>query len=120
MQHHWEWMPVTVYINKNGKLINKTDGHFDENYCGWWNKILAEDMNNDGKIDLVIGNLDLNSQCKASDKQPAEMYYNDFDDNGIIDPVLCFYIQGKSYPYLSGDELVSQINRMVKKFRFSE
>ena len=113
-----EWMPVTVYINKNGKLINKTKDYFDENYSGWWNKILAEDMNNDGKIDLVIGNLGLNSQCKASDKQPAEMYYKDFDGNGTIDPILCFYIQGKSYPYLSRDELISQINGMAKKFPF--
>ncbi|HEY5393388.1 MAG TPA: VCBS repeat-containing protein, partial [Hanamia sp.] len=111
-----EWMPVTVFINENSKLTNKTKSYFDENYSGWWNKILAEDMNGDGKIDLIIGNLGLNSQCKASDKEPAEMYYKDFDGNGTIDPILCLYIQGKSYPFLTRDELVNQISGMSTKF----
>ena len=74
-------------------------------------------MNKDGKPDLVIGNLGLNTQCKVSDKEPAEMYYKDFDDNGTIEPCLCFYIQGKSYPFLSRDEVVSQINGMAQKFQ---
>lgn len=111
-----EWMPVTVFMNENSKLTNKTESYFDENYSGWWNKILAEDMNGDGKIDLVIGNLGLNSQCKANDKEPAEMYYKDFDGNGTIDPILCFYIQGKSYPFLTRDELINQISGMSTKF----
>ena len=65
---------------------------------------------------MVIGNFGLNTQCKVSDQQPAEMYYKDFDENGSVDPVLCFYNQGKSYPFLSRDELVSQVNGMSKKF----
>ncbi len=113
-----EWMPVSIYININGKLINKTKDYFDEQSVGWWNKLLVEDLNNDGKPDLVVGNLGLNTQCKASDKEPAEMYYKDFDGNGTIDPILCFYIQGKSYPYLSRDELASQLNVMSKKFKY--
>ncbi len=81
-----EWMPVTIYINNKGKLENKTINYFDKNYTGWWNKLSAGDFNHDGKPDLIIGNVGLNTQCKASDKQPAEMYYKDFDDNGSIGP----------------------------------
>ncbi|HLL44605.1 MAG TPA: VCBS repeat-containing protein, partial [Segetibacter sp.] len=73
-----EWMPVTVFINSNGKFENKTSSYFDKQYTGWWNKLLTGDFNHDGKPDLIIGNLGLNTQCKASDKQPAEMYYKDF------------------------------------------
>jgi hypothetical protein len=112
-----EWMPVTVFINNNGKLTNKTNEYFDENYSGWWNKISVTDLNKDGNPDLVIGNLGSNTQCKVSDKEPAELYYKDFDGNGTIEPILCFYIQGKSYPFLSRDEVVSQINGMSKKFQ---
>jgi hypothetical protein len=65
---------------------------------------------------LIIGNVGLNTQCKASDKQPAEMYYKDFDDNGSVDPILCFYIKDTSYPYVSRDELLDQMSSMRTRF----
>jgi hypothetical protein len=111
-----EWMPVSVYINNNGKLENKTTNYFDKNYTGWWNKLSTGDFNHDGKPDLIIGNVGLNTQCKASDKQPAEMYYKDFDDNGSVDPILCFYIKDTSYPYVSRDELLDQMSSMRTRF----
>ena len=111
-----EWMPVSVFININGKLENRTKDYFDKLYSGWWNKILIGDFNKDGKPDLIIGNLGLNSQCKVSDKEPADLYYKDFDNNGSVDPILCFYIQGKSYPYVTRDELIDQISIMRNRF----
>ncbi|HEY6081920.1 MAG TPA: FG-GAP-like repeat-containing protein, partial [Chitinophagaceae bacterium] len=111
-----EWMPVTVFENVKGKLENKTGDYFDKPCRGWWNKILVGDFNHDGKPDLVIGNLGTNSQCRASDNEPAEMYYKDFDHNGTVDPILCFYIQGKSYPFVSRDELLDQMSMMRSRF----
>jgi hypothetical protein len=112
-----EWMPVTVFINSNGKLENKTTEYFDKPYSGWWNKILVEDFNGDGKQDLIIGNMGLNTQCKASDEQPVEMIYKDFDDNGSVDPIMSFYIQGKSYPYVTRDEMLDQMSIMRTRFQ---
>jgi hypothetical protein len=111
-----EWMPVTVMINNNGKLVNGTNAYFEEPTNGWWNKLLVDDFNHDGHPDLIIGNEGLNTQCKVSAAEPAEMYYKDFDDNGAVDPILCFYIQGKSYPYISRDELLEQISVMRSRF----
>jgi len=111
-----EWMPVTVLINIKGKLQNKTSEYFEKQYSGWWNKLLTGDFNHDGKPDLIIGNLGLNTQCKASDKQPAEMYYKDFDDNGSVDPILCFYIKDTSYPYVTRDELLDQMSNMRTRY----
>ncbi|GGM78365.1 hypothetical protein GCM10010967_07570 [Dyadobacter beijingensis] len=112
-----EWMPVTVFINNNGKLENRTTEYFDKPYNGWWNKILVEDLNGDGKADLVIGNMGTNTQCKASDAEPVEMVYKDFDDNGNVDPIMSFYIQGKSYPYVTRDELLDQMSIMRTRFQ---
>jgi len=44
------------------------------------------------------------------------MYYKDFDNNGSVDPVFCFYIQGKSYPYITRDELLDQMSSMRTRF----
>ncbi|MEO6314695.1 MAG: VCBS repeat-containing protein [Chitinophagaceae bacterium] len=111
-----EWMPVSVFAMVNGKLENNSSAYFQKPFSGWWNKILAGDFNGDGKTDLVIGNFGLNTQCKASDKEPAEMYFKDFDDNGSVDPILCFYVQGQTYPYVTRDELLDQLSIMRTRF----
>lgn len=113
-----EWMPVTVLANQNGKFQNSTKDYFNKAYSGWWNRLQLADFNGDGKQDLIIGNQGTNTQCKASDQEPAELYYKDFDANGAVDPMLCFYIQGKSYPYVSRDELLDQMS--VMRTRFSD
>jgi hypothetical protein len=44
------------------------------------------------------------------------MYFKDFDDNGAVDPILCFYMQGKTYPYVTRDELLDQVSLMRTRF----
>jgi hypothetical protein len=111
-----EWMPVMVFINTNNKLEDQTSTYFGSTYRGWWNKIITGDFNKDGNPDFIVGNLGLNTQCRVSNNEPAEMYYKDFDDNGAIDPVFCFYIHGVSYPYLTRDELLDQVSIMRTRF----
>jgi hypothetical protein len=111
-----EWMPVTVLLRKQNTFVDHTLEFFENHYSGWWNKILADDFNGDGKVDLVIGNHGLNSQCTVSDAEPAELYYGDFDKNGSVDPFLCFYIQHKSYPYVTRDELIEQLGMMRSRY----
>jgi enediyne biosynthesis protein E4 len=111
-----EWMPVSVFVNSSGKLQNATNQYFNKRYSGWWNKIIVSDFNNDQKPDLFIGNMGLNTQFKVSDQEPAEMYFKDFDSNGSVDPFFCFYVQGKSYPYITRDELLEQIGSLRKRF----
>ena len=111
-----EWMPVSVFINKNGKLINATKSHFKATKKGWWNTLTVEDFNSDGKPDIIAGNMGTNTQFRVSEAEPAELYYADFDRNGSIDPIFCYYIQGKSYPYLTRDELLGQLAVLRPRF----
>jgi len=111
-----EWMPVQVYRNQNGKLVNISGQFFDKSYAGWWNQISIADFNGDKRPDLVIGNMGLNTQFKPSEKEPLEIYYKDFDNNGSVEPIFSFDIQGKRYPYVTRDELVGQLPGMRKRF----
>jgi hypothetical protein len=49
-----EWMPVTVFENTNGKLVDATAKYFDKKYTGWWNCLQVSDINHDGHPDLVV------------------------------------------------------------------
>ena len=111
-----EWMPVKVFKYQKGKLEDVSTSYIKFASGGWWNRILADDFDGDGDTDLVIGNLGLNVQTKASEKEPLSIYYKDFDGNGSIDPVFCYYIQGVSYPFNALDDLSGQIPMLKKKF----
>jgi hypothetical protein len=111
-----EWMPVKVFRVENGRLTDHTRDYFDKELSGWWNRLAVEDLDKDGKPELIIGNLGLNSQCRADESHPAELYYHDFDHNGTVDPILCTYIGDTSYPFLTRDELITQVSGMIQKF----
>lgn len=111
-----EWMPVRVFRNDGGILTEITDQCGLKDSEGWWNTIVAGDFDKDGDIDYVAGNLGLNSQIKASVAEPVTIYAKDFDNNGTIDAIMCYFIQGVSYPFYSKDDLQSQMPFIEKKY----
>jgi enediyne biosynthesis protein E4 len=112
-----EWMPVSFFENKNGKFINVTKIAGTAQATGWWNSLTSGDFDQDGDIDYIAGNLGLNTKYKASAKEPVCVYAKDYDQNGSIDPILCYYIMGENYPTHPRDALIDQINGMRGRFQ---
>jgi hypothetical protein len=111
-----EYMPVTIFINKDGHLVNDTKDAGLQNTNGWWNTVMAGDFDGDGDIDLVAGNLGTNSVIKASPARPLKLYLADFDGNGTLDPIITIVKNGKRYPLARLDVLMKQLPGIKNKF----
>lgn len=111
-----EFMNITVFKNTDGKLENVTKSTGLSDTSGWWNCIKSADIDGDGDMDFFAGNLGTNSRYKASISEPLCIYAKDYDKNNSIDPIMCYYIQGKNYIAHPRDLLVGQIASMRGRF----
>ncbi len=111
-----EWMPVTFIRNTGSAFYNETAEFGLSNTTGWWYSIEQGDMDQDGNLDYVVGNLGLNYKYKASQDEPFEVYYRDFDKNGKNDIVLSYYNFGEKYPLRGRSCSSEQIPEIGQKF----
>ncbi len=107
-----EWSPIQVFYNKNGEL----EQQFVTNKKGWWNAVLAYDVDNDGDVDLIGGNMGKNARFRPSDQEPLRMYLNDFDENGKTEQLLTYYLNGKETLFANHSELTMQMPMLKKKY----
>ena len=111
-----EWMPISIYQNKGGTLEDMTAEAGLTNTTGWWNEIIASDIDEDGDMDYVAGNYGLNSKFKVSEKEPIHIYCHDFDNTGTLDIVLGYYNQGLCYPVRGRECSSEQMPNIKEKF----
>lgn len=111
-----EWMPIRIFYNSADGLTEVTDQYGLQNTMGWWNTLVAGDLNNDGHSDLVVGNLGLNSFLKTSITQPVQLYIDDFSGNNKLEQILTYYNGSKAYPLASRDLMVENISFLQEKY----
>ena len=104
-----EWMPVRVFHQENGRFVDRTKQAGLSGSNGWWNTVSTADVDGNGRPDLVLGNLGLNSYIRASQREPARLYVSEFAKNGALQQILTFYKNGVSYPVAGRDEIVREI-----------
>jgi len=109
-----EWMAPTVYINNGKSFENQTDKYGLSNYSGWWFSVTVADMNQDGKMDILAGNLGTNNKFNPSPDHPLYIYANDFDQSGNIDIVLAKDYKKDIVP-VRGRECSSQQMPFIKE-----
>ncbi len=104
-----EWMPIRVFHNQRGKLVEVTEQYELGNTNGWWNTIAAADFNHDGWMDLVAGNLGWNSILKATSAKPVQLFIYDFSGDHRPDQILAYAHEEKYYPMASADQMLVHI-----------
>ncbi len=111
-----DWMPLTLFENNNGKLVNKTNEVGFSRTNGFWNTLDIADIDKDGRLDIVAGNLGENTRLRASEDKPVSMYVEDFDKNGKPEHIITIYNGEQDYPLVGRSDLVEQLPYLKKKY----
>ena len=112
-----DWMPVKLFRNKADKLTEadaQTAGLAQTG--GLWTCIVPADIDHDGDLDFLLGNLGENVQWKARSDTALTILAADFNEDGRVDPIISQRINGVHIPLASRDELLDQINGLRKRY----
>ena len=107
-----DWMAPRIFSYKKDHFVEvKTNLN---SMFGWWQTIAVADVNNDGKQDLILGNIGENFYLQPDQNNPVKLWLNDFDQNGNLDKVLTYTIEGKDKPVMLKHDLEEQIPSIKK------
>jgi len=110
-----EWMPVTIFLNNGRQLIPSGTASL-KGTSGWWQRLVAADVNKDSNMDLIGANYGLNSKLSPATGQPLKLYVFDYDESGNTDQVMAYAQEGKYFTFLGKDELEKQMPGLKKDY----
>ncbi len=112
-----EWMNPRLFNNNGTNFTEVSDQLGFTDYKGWWSSVISTDIDSDGDLDLVCGNLGLNSKFKASIDKPFKVFSNDFDKNGSCDIILSKEYKGHLVPTRGRQCSSDQLPYIKDKFK---
>ncbi len=109
-----EWMSPKIFRNTKTGFLDVSEASGLNHLTGWWFSVETADFDKDGDMDMVAGNLGLNSKYRASPTEPFQIYAKDFDGTGSMDIVLGYHQEGDLFP-LRGRECSSNQMPFIKE-----
>ena len=109
-----DWGSPQIFKN-DGKQLTKLPSNLDS-LSGWWNTVNYADFDNDGDLDLVLGNQGKNLHYKPSPESPLKLWIDDFDKNGSIEPIMTQHTNKNDYPIHQKSQIVEQIVSIKKDY----
>jgi hypothetical protein len=107
-----DYMYPIIFSFQKGKMVQENSNL--KSLSGWWQKIQIADLDGDGNLDLIMGNMGENGYLKPTAKNPVTLWIYDFDGNESLDKILTRGIQGKDYTVFLKAEMQEQIP-LIKK-----
>jgi len=111
-----EWMPIQFYRNDGKRLRDVTQSTRLPPMRGWWYSLAVGDFDNDGRPDLIAGNLGLNYTYTTSKESRFGIYANSFTGNQTTDIVLTQEMNGTEYPLAGLAQLGEAIYTLGLRF----
>jgi hypothetical protein len=111
-----EWMPLAFYHNDGAGFRNVTASRGLPPMRGWWYSLAAGDFNQDGRPDLVAGNLGLNYTFQTSAAGKFGVYAGDFEGNQSTDIMFTQEMDGTEYPYWGLARLGREVYTIALRF----
>jgi len=106
------WMPITIFYNEKGLLRKEIIPDSE----GLWFSMVLDDLNEDGKLEIIAGNFGNNHSLKCNPAQPLMLYIDDFDNNGQTESLLTYVKNDKRYIFPNRDMFVGQLPGKKKLF----
>jgi hypothetical protein len=82
---------------------------------GRWSALATADFNGDGRPDFVVGNLGLNTRYRASEQEPALLFFGDFGGGSAVG-IEGYFEEGVLYPWLSRGEMEANVSGVRRRF----
>ena len=111
-----EWGPIAYFHNTGHGFENLTDKSGLGAHTGWWSALAVADVNGDGRLDIVAGNVGLNTKYHATPAEPTVLYAGDLDGSGRDQLVEAQYENGRLYPVRGRSKLAYCFPWLPKKF----
>ena len=111
-----EFGPVVLFHNTGQGFENRTRAAGLAARTGWWSALAVADVNGDGRADLIVGNVGLNTKYRASAEEPTYVYVGDFDGRGHQNIVEAETENGKIYPTRGRSRLAAAFPWLIKKY----
>jgi hypothetical protein len=107
------WMAPRIFNYVNGAMVELTSNL--NGLHGWWQSMEIADLDKDGDMDIVMGNIGQNFYLNPGPASPVKLWMNDFDDNGTVEKILTRTIGGKDVPVFLKRDLQDQLPSLKKQ-----
>ena len=115
-----EWGRIRYFKNRDGKFEEVPPGTCGLLRTGWWNSITAADLDHDGDLDFVVGNLGNNTPYHATEAEPARAFYGDFESTGSLQWIEAYFENHQLFPRRRLETLRTSIPTLLDRFTTAE